>query len=247
MVGRRRKGAISMAMIHATGKVVYWVLGRRFYNTKGLRDGHDKAEEYCLDNFLNPKESIIQFDSDTEADYYDYLLEKQNAGEISNLNHHYLLKVQDGYTNANGDEIPPITYNADFVYKDEKTGKRVVVDVKGSPYFITNDGGRFVLLKEVFDKVFLDKGLYIQIIIRENKEWKEWKIGDKKKSQKLIKKQRAEIKALRAEAQRQAKQQKQIQKEKEMILRYREWLHNGHGLTKAQVERLKELEAKYNI
>ena len=122
-----------------------------------------------------------------------------------------------------------------------------MVDVKGSPYFITNDGGRFVLLKQVFDQVFLAKGLYIQIIIRENGQWKEWKIGDKKKSQRLIKKQREEIKALRAEANRQAKEQKQIKKEKEMILRYREWLHNGHGLTKAQVEKLKELEEKYKI
>lgn len=236
-----------MAMIHATGKVVYWVLGRRFYNTKGLRDGKDKAEEYCLDNFLNTKQSIIQFDSDTEADYYDYLLERQNKGEISNLDHHYQLKIQDKYINANGDEIPPITYEADFIYKDNTTGRRMVVDIKGSPYFITNDGGRFVLLKEVFDKVFLEKGLYIQIIIRENKEWKEWKIGDKKKSQKLIKKQREEIKALRAQAQKQAREENKVLKEKAMILRYREWLHGEHGLTKAQRERLKELEEKYKI
>ena len=236
-----------MAMIHATGKAVYYVLGRRFYNTKGLRDGKDKAEEYCLDNFLDPHESIVQFDSDTEADYYDYLLERQNKGEIENLKHHYLLKVQDGFKNANGDEIPPVTYEADFVYKDLQTGKRMVVDIKGSPYFITNDGGRFVLLKEVFDKVFYDKGLYIQIIIRENKEWKEWKIGDKKKSQKLIKKQREQIKALREQAKQQSRAENQVLKEKAMIVRYREWLHGEHGLTKAQRERLAELEAKYKI
>ena len=234
-------------MIHASGKVVYYVLGRRFYNTKGLRDGKDKAEEYCLDNFLDPKESIVQFDSDTEADYYDYLIERQNRGEISNLSHHFTLKVQDGYVNANGDEIPPVTYEADFIYKDNTTGQRMVVDIKGSPYFITNDGGRFVLLKTLFDKVFLEKGLYIQIIIRENKEWKEWKIGDKKKSQKLIKKQREEIKELRRQAKAQAKAENIALKEKAMILRYREWLHGSHGLTKAQRERLKELEEKYSV
>ena len=222
-------------------------MGRRFYNTKGLRDGRNKAEEYCLDNFINPAENIIQFDSDTEADYYDYLLERQNRGEISNLNHHYLLKIQETYKNANGDYIPAVTYNADFVYKDEQTGKRVVVDVKGSPYFITNDGGRFVLLKQLFDKVFLEKGLYIQIILGKKGDWKEWKIGEKKKSRRLINKQREEIKQLRAEAHQQAKREKQIQKDKAMILRYREWQHNEHGLTKAQLEKLKELEEKYKI
>lgn len=233
--------------LHATGKVVYYVHGRRFYNTKGLRDGRAKAEEYCLDNFLNPTESIIQFDSDTETDYYDYLLEKQTRGEITNLGHHYQLKLQDRFINANGDEIPEITYTADFIYQDLRTGRRMVVDIKGSPYFITNDGGRFILLKQMFDKLFLEKGLYVQIIIRENKEWKEWKIGDKKKSQKLLKKQREEIKRLREEVKQQARAENQIAKDKTMILRYREWDKNGHGLTKAQREKLIELEAKYKV
>ena len=236
-----------MAVIHPTGKVVYYVHGRRFYNTKGERDGRNKAEEYCLDNFLNPNESIIQFDSDTEADYYDFLLEKQNRGEITNLGHHYQLKLQDKYVNANGDIIPEVTYNADFIYQDLTTGRRMVVDVKGSPYFITNDGGRFVLLKQIFDKVFVEKGLYIQIIIREDKEWKEWRIGDKKKSQKLIRKQREEIKRLREETKKQAQAEAKAEKEKAMILRYRQWQKNGHGLTKQQVRRLEYLEEKYKV
>ena len=233
-------------MIHAVGKKVYWVNGKRFYNTKGKRDGHDKAEEYCLDNFISTQD-IIQFDSDTETDYYDYLLKKQDAGLISNLNHHFTLKVQDAFKNSEGHDIPPVTYEADFIYKDNKTGKRMVVDVKGSEWFLSNDGGRFILLKQLFDKVFLEKGLYIQIILKKNKEWVEWHIGDKKASGKLIKKQRDEIARLREEVKKQNKMTAEIEKDKATIIKYRDWLNGEHGLTKKQLERLKYLEEKYKV
>ena len=59
--------------LFAQGKKVYYVNGKRFYNSKQKNDGNSKAEEYCLDNFLDIKTSIIQFDSDTECDYYEYL------------------------------------------------------------------------------------------------------------------------------------------------------------------------------
>lgn len=233
-------------MIHPNGKIVYYINGKRFYNGKNKRDGRDKAEEYCLDNFI-PTQNIIQFDSDTEADYYEYLVEKQQRGEISNLTHHFVLKVQDGYTNANNDQIPPITYEADFVYKDEVNNKRVVVDVKSSEYFLNNDGGRFILLKQVFDKVFLDKGYYIKVVLHKEKQWREWHIGDKKTSRKLINKQRDEIARLRLEVKMKDKQEKQIRRDKETIIRYRDWLNGTHGLTNKQLETLRRLEEKYKV
>ena len=63
------------------GKVVYWIDGQRFENSKDKRDGRQRAEQYCLDNFLNPND-IQKFDSRTECNRYEYLLNKQKHGEI---------------------------------------------------------------------------------------------------------------------------------------------------------------------
>ena len=180
---------------HPEGKKTYFINGQKFYNSKGQRDGKQKAIDYCLANFLNSND-IITFDSDLECNRYIYLKELENASKIKNLGVHYLLKVQDEFINANGDFIPAITYNADFIYQDCETGKRVVEDVKGASLF---EDSRFLIEKQLFDFNFKDKGLYIKVILWRNKEWIEWKIGDKKKPSKLIKKQREQIKALQKE------------------------------------------------
>lgn len=234
--------------VFAQGKVVYWVRGNRFYNSgKGKNDARSKAEEYCLDNFLDFNKEVIKFDSDTECDYYEYLLKRQNANEISNLSHHFVLRVQEQFENANGDIIPEITYNADFIYLDLLTNKKVVVDVKSSEYFLTNDGGRFVLLKSVFDKVFKEKGYYIQIILRNGKDsWREWHIGDKKKSGKQAQQYRNKIKDMRKQINEQEKENRLVEREKARIIELRQIRSHGK-LTSQQAKRLKELEAKYSI
>ena len=123
----------------------------------------------------------------------------------------------------------------------------MVVDVKSSEYFLNNDGGRFILLKQVFDKVFLDKGYYIKVVLHKEKQWREWHIGDKKTSRKLINKQRDEIARLRLEVKMKDKQEKQIRRDKETIIRYRDWLNGTHGLTNKQLETLRRLEEKYKV
>lgn len=180
---------------HPEGKKTYFIDGHKFYNSPHKRDGKEKAIKYCLDNFLNSSD-ILTFDSDLECNRYIYLKELENNGKIKNLAFHYLLKVQDEFINSNGDLIPAITYNADFIYQDCETGKRVVEDVKGASLF---EDSRFLIEKQLFDYNFKDKGLYIKVILWRNKEWIEWKIGDKKKPSKLIKKQREQIKALQKE------------------------------------------------
>ena len=67
---------------------------------------------------------------------------------------------------------------------------------KGSEYFIDE---RFITIKQVFDRMMKDKGLYIKVVMLRNKEWIEWHLGEKKKSQKLIKKQREQLKQTKAE------------------------------------------------
>ena len=217
------------------GKVVYWVNGQRFENSKNKRDGRQRAEEYCLDNFLNPND-IQKFDSRTECNRYEYLLAEQFKGKISHLAHHFTIKVQDEFVNSNGDVVPPITYEADFIYKEGD--KRVVEDVKGSEYFLDE---RFITLKQVFDKIMLPKGLYIKVVLFRNNNWVEWHIGDSKKQGKLIKKQREEIKKLRSEAHEREKQDKLIAREKERL----KVLRAKENLRSDEKKRLKELEEKY--
>ena len=226
------------------GRTVYYIAGAKFENSNGKRDGRTKAEEYALDHFLSPND-IQKFDSRTECAYYEYLLEKVRTGEISNLQHHFTLRVQEEYTNANGDVIPAITYEADFIYKDEVTGRRMVVDVKGSPYFLDE---RFITLKQVFDKAFKEKGLYIQVIMPDGKDaWKEWHIGEQKKSRKLIEKQREQVKNLKQQVKQKEREERQGIKERSMIIKYRQWAVNGHGLTSKQKQKLQELERKYRV
>ena len=218
------------------GKVVYFIDNRRFENTQDKRDGREKAEKYCLDNFLNPND-IQKFDSRTECDRYEYLLAKQKIGEISNLGHHFTLRIQDEFVNANGDAIPPITYEADFIYKDEIKGCRVVEDVKGSEYFIDE---RFITIKQVFDRMMKDKGLYIKVVMLRNKEWIEWHLGEKKKSQKLVKKQREQLKQTKAELHKREIAQNKTDRE---IARYKELIAK-EKLNKSEQNRIDELKRK---
>lgn len=227
-----------------TGKKVYWVNGQRFYNSGvGKNDGRQKAENYCLEQFIDTKE-IIQFDSDTETNYYEVLLKRQKDKEITNLSHHYLMLIQDDFVNANGDLIPKITYEADFIYLDLTTNKRVVVDVKGNPYFCDS---RFEVIKQLFDKNYYDKGIYIQVICfdKKSKEWYEWHIGDKKKtSGKLLAQYRGKTKSLKQRLNEIEKTQRKEERELNRLNELRD-LAFKKMITKAQQKRLDELEAKY--
>lgn len=221
------------------GKVVYWVNGKSFENSENKHDGMDKAKEYCLDNFIDPN-TIIKFDSRTERDRYEYLLNLQNQGLISNLTHHFVLKVQDAFTNANGDFIPAITYETDFIYKDLQTNQRIVEDTKGSTYFLNQD---FIILKKVFDKLMLEKGLFIRVIVRQGKEWKEWKIGDPLKLGTSNKKAREDLRKAKKELHEQnIKENKKVRE----IARINE-LRAKEKLTSVERKRLQELEEKYKV
>ena len=224
------------------GKVVYWIDGHRFENSKNKRDGREKAEQYCLNNELNVK-NIQKFDSRTEADRYEYLLEQARIGNISNLDHHFLLKIQDEFKNCNGDIIPAITYEADFVYR-EANGKRVVEDVKGSEFFIDE---RFLTIKQVFDAKMAQKGLYIRVMLLRNKEWVEWHIGEKKKSQKLIKKQRELLKAYKQEQHEREMLERASARDKARYIQLRDMYNSGVKLTSAQRKRFEELSQKFEI
>ena len=100
-----------------------------------------------------------------------------------------------------------------IIYQDCETGKRVVEDVKGASLF---EDTRFLIEKQLFDHNFKEKDLYIKVVLWRDKEWIEWKIGDKKKPSKLIKKQREELKKLKAE-----KHQREVEERKKDRLKKR--------------------------
>ena len=166
-----------------TGTVVYYCKGYRFTNTNShVRDGKAKCLFWANQNGYSEND-IIKFDSILECDRYEYLKELEDKGIIHNLKHHQVIELQPEFTNANGDTIPALTYNADFVYKN---GVVVVEDVKGASLF---QDTRFEAVKQVFDYKFKEKGIYLKIIIQRKGEWVEWHMGEFKKSRTLIKKQ----------------------------------------------------------
>lgn len=74
----------------------------------------------------------IKFDSKVEGQYYLYLKQQQEAGEVVEftLQPQYLL--QEGYINAEGKRIRPIHYVADFLVT-YANGTQSVIDIKGMP------------------------------------------------------------------------------------------------------------------
>ncbi len=71
----------------------------------------------------------IQFDSKTEARYYEYLKELQERGEIIGIICHPKYVLQPGCERF-GRKYLPITYTPDFKIK-MSDGRIIVIDVKG--------------------------------------------------------------------------------------------------------------------
>ena len=72
----------------------------------------------------------MTFDSIKEAKRYRDLSLLQRAGEISDLRTQVKYTLVPSQKKPSGGTERPVTYTADFVYKD-KGGKEVVEDVKG--------------------------------------------------------------------------------------------------------------------
>ena len=88
------------------------------FKKKGSKYNNKKAEAYGF-----------KWDSQMELEYYEYILELQKQGQVTNIERQVTFTLQDGFE-FQGKKIRPITYKADFVitYSD---GKEIVWDVKG--------------------------------------------------------------------------------------------------------------------
>ena len=74
----------------------------------------------------------VKWDSKREYKRYLELKEKEEKGEISNLQRQVIYQVMPKLYDENGKfKHHPIKYVADFVYTDNLTGKEIVEDAKG--------------------------------------------------------------------------------------------------------------------
>ncbi|WP_053942363.1 DUF1064 domain-containing protein [Kallipyga gabonensis] len=71
------------------------------------------------------------FDSKAEANRFLYLKALEQKGEILDLELQPRFPLLDSYVNGEGKRIRPISYVADFRYKDAESGEVVIEDVKG--------------------------------------------------------------------------------------------------------------------
>lgn len=221
------------------GKTTYWVRYQRFFNDAYARDGKERAEKWCLENNV-PLEEIIVFDSQLEADRYEYLVELQKQGKITKLTHHLKLPILPEFTNYIGDTIPALTLNSDFTYVDEN-GHNVVEDVKGASLF---QDSRFEAVKQIFDYIYKDK-CYLRIIIKREGKWIEWHLGERKKARTLLQKQREKIHALQKEQHDREIADNLKARELQRLKELREIKSQGIKLSSPQKKRLAELELKY--
>ena len=79
-----------------------------------------------------------KFDSQAEWQYYMILADRQRKGEIKDLQRQVVFELQPTFKSESGKTIRAIKYIADFVYYETGTGKRHIVDVKGSKIMETD-------------------------------------------------------------------------------------------------------------
>lgn len=94
----------------------------------------------------------VVYDSKWEAQKAYELDMLERAGKIKNLQRQVRFILQDDYVNNKGEKIRPISYIADFVYQDCKTGKWFVMDTK-SPATRTAE---YRIKKKIFEYKFRD-------------------------------------------------------------------------------------------
>ncbi len=92
---------------------------------------------------VTPSGAVLHFDSQKEARRYDFLIERERAGQIQDLRLQVDFTLQEAYTDTEGRRVRAIRYKADFVYKrpTEVMGVEngpvlwvlVVEDVKSKP------------------------------------------------------------------------------------------------------------------
>ncbi|OUQ78747.1 DUF1064 domain-containing protein [Flavonifractor sp. An100] len=74
--------------------------------------------------------AVIKFASQKEARRYDFLIEREQRGEIQDLRLQVDFTLQEAYTDTEGRRVRAIRYRADFTYYEGDPAEKVVEDVK---------------------------------------------------------------------------------------------------------------------
>ena len=106
----------------------------------------------------------ITFDSKAEGQFYEYLKELKEAGEVVTFELQPVFILQDGFVRYDGKKILPIKYKADFKveYKD---GTEDVIDIKG---MLTPE---FKLKRKMFWKRYEMELVCLQYSIKYGRRW----------------------------------------------------------------------------
>lgn len=123
----------------------------------------------------------LNFDSLVERDYWIFLREKQDKGEVFNLEIQKNFLLQEGFRMDDGTKIQEISYTCDQYYID-KNGKVNIVDVKGCEFTITEPFRlRFKMLKN------LHRDWIYHVVIRYDGKWIDLESKEDKKIYKELK------------------------------------------------------------
>lgn len=115
------------------------------FNWKKVKENKYKNVKTVIDG--------VEFDSRKEANHYVYLKALQAANKISGLELQPRYELQPGFRGPDGRWIKPVTYVADFRYKNPITGQVVIVDVKSK---ITEQNPVYRLKRKLFQYKYPD-------------------------------------------------------------------------------------------
>lgn len=226
-------------------KKVWFIDNIGFMSDKGMKNGGEKAKQYCLEKMLNFNDVIV-FDSETEYFRYRYLLERQRKGEIGMISVHQLFLLISAFDNTDGKHHEALNYEADFVYTEKATGKKIVEDVKGSKWSIEEV---FYVKWKLFDLRYFKAGLSLSVVMcRDRKNfisndaWYSLEDTEAVKASKGSKarKEHAKLKNLEKENRKREMEERALERKKTRYLDLK--VKEGHR-TARQEARYRELEA----
>lgn len=98
-------------------------------------------------------------DSKKEATACDLLYLLQRQGLIKDLQQQPQFELQPRFKNAAGKIVRPITYTADFQFRDTKTGRLRIIDIKSA---WTRKQRDYAIRKKMLDYKLVAQGLYLE-------------------------------------------------------------------------------------
>jgi hypothetical protein len=112
-----------------------------------------------LNGYYRTKKVVVDgivFGSGAESKDYQTLKLLEKAGKVRDLTLQPLFVLQEGFTNAAGRKIRPITYRADFSFFDCDQNRLRVLDTKG---WRTD---KYKLKKKMFDYLMRQEGISLE-------------------------------------------------------------------------------------